>query len=62
MAKVNKYLYQIVVQEFTPGYGWFDISEEDTRKDAKRIKADYINNGIHARIINRRVMNPAYQE
>ena len=67
-ARVGKTKSVYVVQEYTGyGNGWEDIAEyEDTSseswKQAKADVKDYKDNGYSARIITRRVPNPAYQE
>lgn len=62
MAKVNKYLYEIVVQENVAGMGWVDACTESTMKDAKRTAKEYRENGYGARVIaNRRTLNPEYK-
>lgn len=58
--KNNKYLYEIVVQEFVPGYGWEDSCTEETTKEAREQVKCYQKNGVAARWINRRVPNPDY--
>ena len=56
----NKYLYEIVVQEFVPGYGWEDSCTEETTKEARDQVKCYQENGVAARWVNRRVPNPDY--
>lgn len=58
--KNNKYLYEIIVQEWVPGYGWEDSCSEETTKDAREQVKCYQKNGVSARWINRRVVNPEY--
>lgn len=57
--RVNKWLYEIIVQEWT-GYEWEDACAESSLKDARATKKDYQRNGFQARIINRRTPNPDY--
>lgn len=57
--RVNKWLYEIIVQERTCS-GWEDSCAELTRKAARETVKDYRNNGYEARIINRRTLNPDY--
>lgn len=57
--RVNKWLYEIIVQERTCN-GWEDSCAESTMKDAKDTCRDYTNNGVPARIIHRRTLNPDY--
>uniref|UniRef100_A0AAU8GE50 Uncharacterized protein n=1 Tax=Salmonella phage vB_SEnST11_KE22 TaxID=3161173 RepID=A0AAU8GE50_9CAUD len=57
--RVNKWIYEIIVQEMTCN-GWEDSCCESSIKDARATKKDYISNGVNARIINRRTLNPDY--
>lgn len=57
--RVNKWLYEIIVQEWTCD-GWQDSCWEDSWKDARSTAKDYRNNGYSARIIQRRTPNPDY--
>lgn len=58
--KANKYLYLIIVQEYVNGYGWEDSCTEETTQDARKQVKCYRENGIPARIIRRRELNPAF--
>ena len=57
--RVNKWLYEIIVQEWTCN-GWEDSCAELNWKAAVATKKDYRENGISARIIQRRSINPEY--
>lgn len=57
--RVNKWVNEIIVQEMTCN-GWEDSCAELTWKDARATKKDYQENGVSARIIERRTLNPDY--
>ena len=62
MLKPNKYLYFYVVQGNYGSYGWEDLAESDTHKEARYNLKEYrISSGpAPHRIIKRREPNPAY--
>jgi len=62
MLKPNKYLYFYVVQGNYGSYGWEDLAESDTHKEARYNLKEYrISSSPWAhRIIKRREPNPAY--
>ena len=62
MSKPNKYLYMYVVQGNYGSYGWEDLAESDTHKEARYNLTEYmISSGPSPhRIIQRREPNPAY--
>ncbi|QEQ95060.1 hypothetical protein pEaSNUABM56_00010 [Erwinia phage pEa_SNUABM_56] len=57
--RVNKWVNEIIVQEMTCS-GWEDSCAELSWKDARATKKDYLDNGVSARIIERRTLNPDY--
>ena len=57
--RVNKWINEIIVQEMTCN-GWEDSCAEISWKDARSTVKDYRDNGISARIIKRRTLNPDY--
>lgn len=57
--RVNKWLYEIIVQERTCN-GWEDSCAEANWSDARATKKDYRRNGYEVRIIERRTPNPDY--
>ena len=59
--RVNKWLNEIIVQEMTCN-GWEDSCAELNWRDAIATKKDYRDNGVSARIIERRTLNPDYLE
>lgn len=62
--RINKWIKEYVIQEFT-GYGrggWEDSTEEETRKDARIQMKCYSKAGVPARLIVRRVINPAWEQ
>ena len=63
MARVNKYLYEIIVQSHCAGQGWSDECGASDWKEAKADARSYRENcpGLPIRIIKRRVSNPAYK-
>ena len=62
MPRPNKYLYLYVVQGNYGSYGWEDLAESDTHKEARYNLREYrISSGpAPHRIIQRREPNPAY--
>lgn len=61
--KVNKFLYEIVIQgSYGYGQGLEDVTVAKDWVEARSLKRDYVMNepGIPFRIINRRVLNPAW--
>jgi hypothetical protein len=62
MPKPNKYLYLFVVQGSYGSYGWEDLDESDTYREALYNLHEYrISSGpAPHRIIKRREPNPAY--
>ena len=62
MSKPNKYLYMYVVQGNYGSYGWEDLAESDSHKEARYNLREYcISSGpAPHRIIQRREPNPAY--
>lgn len=57
--RINKWVNEIIVQEMTCS-GWEDSCAELTWKAARATKKDYQDNGVRARIIERRTLNPDY--
>ena len=64
MTKPNKYLYVWVVEGNFGGYGWEDLAESESYKEARYNLGEYrISSGpAPHRIIQRREPNPAYFE
>lgn len=60
-VRVNKYIVEYVVKEFVPGHGWFDSTTEETLTAARQMAKQYIKNGIAAKAVTRRTLNPAYK-
>lgn len=60
MKTTNKFLYLIIVQEFVNGFGWEDSCTEETTQAARKQVKCYRENGVQARIIRRRELNPNY--
>jgi len=62
MPRPNKYLYLWVVQGNYGGYGWEDLAESESYKEARYNLGEYrISSGpAPHRIIKRREPNPAY--
>ena len=62
MPRPNKYLYLWVVQGNYGGYGWEDLAESESYKEARYNLGEYrISSGpAPHRIIQRREPNPAY--
>ncbi len=59
MARINKYQYLFVVQEYT-SYGWEDLCASETRKEARDdIKSYRVNAPGAYRMIRRRELNVA---
>lgn len=64
MSKINKWVKEYVIQEFT-GYGrggWEDSATEETAKDAREQMKSYRNAGVPARLVIRRVINPEWEQ
>jgi len=59
--KTNKYLYVFVVQGNYGAYGWEDLTQEDTYREARARLREYRNHEVAYphRIIQRREVNPA---
>jgi|AGFS01.1.fsa_nt_gi hypothetical protein len=53
----NKFSTVKMVQEYVPTYGWADVGEATSSKDAKETMADYKAEGITTRVVNRRELN-----
>ncbi len=62
MAKVNKWLYEYVIQG-NYGYGWDDLISEETKEAGRAQLCCYRDNERDAshRMIKRRVPNPAHK-
>ena len=62
MPRTNKYRYSYVVQGNYGSYGWEDVAESDTRKEAEYNLREYrISSGpAPHRIIKVREPNPKY--
>jgi hypothetical protein len=63
--KTNKYLYLYVVQgNYSSGYGWEDLTESESRKEARQDLKDYRQNEVQYphRMIKRRELNPVYTQ
>ena len=56
---MNKYQYVKVIQSFYSTYGWEDVTEETTYKEARQRLKEYRENEPQTphRLINRRVLN-----
>lgn len=64
MKKVNKYLYLWVVQgHYAAGYGWEDLTQSESYKEARADLKDYRINETNYphRMIHRREPNPEYK-
>lgn len=66
-ARIGRTKQVCVSQEYVPGYGWEDITVYDdnsyeSRSQARQDAKGYRDNGFSARVITRRISNPAYVE
>lgn len=60
MKKINKYIYVWVIQG-NYGYGWEDLTQSESYKEARANLKDYRNNEPTAhRLIRRREINPLF--
>ena len=61
--RINKWLYEIVLQSYYPGAGWSDECGCSDWAEARTHRKEYRENcpGLPIRIINRREPNPEYQ-
>ena len=60
-TKVNKYLYNRIIQGYYAGY-WEDVEYPTDKANEKYLLKEYRLMGYPVRCITRRELNPLYQE